>query len=291
MMQWGRWKRWLTRFLGGALLCYVGVIVVLLLLENKLLYHPVRADEDWQPPPNDRVEDIELRTRDGIPLHAWWCPTQKWQPEQGALLYCHGNAGNLSWRTDVIAGWQEALGLAVLIFDYPGYGRSGGKPSESGCYAAANAAYEWLTQVKKVEGERIVIYGGSLGGGVAVDLASRSPHRALVLVKTFTSIPDTAQYLYPWLPARWLVRNRFDSVGKIGACTRPTFIAHGTADSLVPPALSQRLFTAACEPKCFFSLEGADHNGALTPAFFSALRQFLTNTTAEPGAQAAAPPN
>src|SRR5262249_32955120 len=144
------------------LFCYLGVIIVLLLLENWLIFRPTRASEEWLPPPNPSVQDIELHTSQGTPIHAWWCPIDHWQPEQGAVLYCHGNAGNLSHRGLGISRWQQHLGLSVLIFDYPGYGYSGGKPSESGCYAAADAAYTWLTQVQQVPPERILLYGGSL---------------------------------------------------------------------------------------------------------------------------------
>ncbi len=226
------------------------------------------------------MEDVQLRTGEGTMIHGWWCPVPGWRPEQGAMLYCHGNAGNLSSRADVIREWQEGLGQAVLIFDYPGYGRSEGKPGEAGCYAAADAAYDWLTQVKKVPAERVLIYGGSLGGGVAVDLASRKPHRALVLVKTFLSVADTAQSIYPWLPARWLVRNRFDSASKIQRCTKPVFIAHGTNDSLIGFTQGERLFQLANEPKCFLRMEGIDHGDALPGDFFPTLQRFLAANAA-----------
>ena len=212
-------------------------------------------------------------------FHAWWCPIENWQPGQGALLYCHGNAGNLSCRADALALWQRALGVSVLIFDYPGYGKSDGRPTEAGCYAAVDAAYRWLIDTMKVPAPRLLIFGASLGGGVAVDLASRQPHRALILAKTFTSISDMAQCLYPWLPVRWLVRNRFDNLEKISRCTAPIFIAHGTADRLVPCAQGRQLFEAASEPKHYLALEGLDHNDGLSPEFFSALRSFLDATS------------
>jgi uncharacterized protein len=253
---------------------------VLLALENMLLYRPVRSSQEWLPPPSGRVQDITLTTADGTRIHAWWCPTDNWEPAQGALLYCHGNAGNLSHRGEGILRWQEALGQAVLIFDYPGYGRSAGRPSEPGCYAAADAAYDWLVQARQVRPERILLYGGSLGGGVAVDVASRRPHRALVLVGTFTSVPDMAGRLYPWLPVRRLMRNHFDNLGKIGRCREPVFVAHGDCDSLVPFAMGERLFAAATEPKHFLPLEGCDHNHAPGPEFFGALRDFLECTDA-----------
>jgi fermentation-respiration switch protein FrsA (DUF1100 family) len=254
---------------------------VLLCLENRLLFHPLRAKDYWLPPPNARVQDVELHTASGTRIHAWWCPVKDWQPAQGSLLYCHGNAGNLSCRSDAVALWQHELGISVLIFDYPGYGRSEGTPTEAGCYASAEAAYLWLTRTMNVPPESVLLYGGSLGGGVAVDLASRQPHRALILVKTFTSIPDAAQSVYPWLPARWLVRNRFDNFEKIGRCTRPIFIAHGTADRLISFAQGKRLFEAAPEPKRFLAMPGLDHNDGLSPEFFSALRSFLDETAPE----------
>ena len=118
------------------------------------------------------------------------------------------------------------MGQAVLIFDYPGYGRSGGRPSESGCYAAADTAHAWLTAVRRVPADRLVILGRSLGAGVAVDLACRRPHRALVLYSPFTSFPDLAQEKCRWLPARRLLRNRFDNLSKIAGvhapCSSPT---------------------------------------------------------------------
>ncbi len=273
------WRRGL-RLAGMATACYGGVLLVLMLLENWLLFHPVRATQDWQRPPNARVQDVFLHTSEGVRIHAWWCPTPQWQPEQGAMLYCHGNAGNLSHRADGIARWQQ-LDTAVLIFDYPGYGRSEGSPSEVGCYAAGTAAYDWLVQTQQVPPERIVLYGGSLGGGVAVDLARQRPHRALVLVSTFTSIPDMAQQLYPWLPGRWLVRNRFDNLAKIGACTRPVFIAHGTADGLVPYAHGERLFAAANDPKQFLCMEGCGHNDIPAANFHAVVREFLDQADAQ----------
>ncbi len=273
------WQRRIARLLVGGIICYLGVLMVLSVLENWLLFHPLRAAQYWLPPPNSRVEDVELHTVSGTRLHAWWCPAPNWHPAQGAMLYCHGNAGNLSCRADAIAHWQQALNLSVLIFDYPGYGRSEGSPTEAGCYAAADAAYDWLTATTGVPAERLLIYGGSLGGGVAVDLASRQPHRALILVKTFTSIPDVAQSVYPWLPARWLVRNRFDNLEKIGRCSRPIFVAHGTGDRLIPFAQGQRLFTAASEPKQFLAMTGHDHNDGLSPEFFAALSSFLDQTS------------
>jgi fermentation-respiration switch protein FrsA (DUF1100 family) len=269
---------WSLRLLRILAVSYLGVLLVLLVLENSMLFRPTRAAEDWGSPPNSRVQDVDLQTADGIAVHAWWCPVEG---ARGAMLYCHGNAGNLSHRSAQVAAWQYHLKESVLIFDYPGYGKSAGKPSEAGCYAAAEAAYDWLVQTAKVPADRILLYGGSLGGGVAVELARHRPHRALVLLSTFTSIPDMAQKQFPWLPARWLVRNRFDNLAKIGQCTQPVFIAHGDCDGLVPYSHGQRLFAAANEPKAFFTRQGGGHNEPPRQDLFDALRQFLKEVEAK----------
>lgn len=265
-------RHWLVRWAWRLTFAYLGIVLVMMALENWLVYHGYPASRSWVPPPAEQVRDLELTSADGNRIHAWYLPCPG---SDRAVLYCHGNAGNLSHRGVNLPRWQQALNAAVLIFDYPGYGKSSGSPSEAGCYAAADAAYDWLTQQAHIAPERIILYGGSLGGGVATDLASRRPHRALVLARTFTSLPDTAAHIYPWLPVRLLMRNRYDNLAKIGRCHRPVFIAHGTADSIVPFSLGQRLYVAANEPKRFLPLEGQDHNDPLPAEFYRAVRQFL----------------
>src|SRR5262249_52693319 len=249
---------------------YGGILLVLVFLENWFVYHPTKANKDWREPPDSRIQNVELTTIDGTRIHAWWLPRDG---AKEALLYCHGNAGNLSHPGNAMVGLGKTLGVSVLIFDYPGYGKSEGRPSETGCYAAGEAAYDWLAQ--KVAPQRILLYGGSLGGGVAVELASRKPHRALILLKTFTSLPDVGQRQFRIIPVRWLMRNRFDNLAKIGKCRRPVFFGHGTTDTVVPYALGQRLYEAANEPKRFFSMPGVDHNDPVPVALYTELAQFL----------------
>ncbi len=257
-------------------LCYVGLLSVLFCIENRILFHPVPYTQEWRPAPAElHAEDVWLRGAGGTCVHAWWCPTEGWRPEQGAVLFCHGNACNLSGMADTVRRWQQLLGKAVMIFDYPGYGRSEGAPGEAACCAAGDAAYDWLVTERQVSPERLLIYGTSLGGGVATDLASRHPHQALILVSTFTSIPDMSQSLFPGTPARWLVRNRFDNLRKIARCHQPVFIAHGTADQLIPYAQGERLFAAAHGPKTFFSMPGYDHYMVPGPDLYRALGEFL----------------
>jgi len=267
---------------------YVGVIVVLLWFENAQLYHPVRDSQYWEPPPVDvKVEDVWLQDAAGTRLHGWWLPRPG---STTALLYCHGNAGNLSGRGNMAALLASSLDASVLLFDYPGYGKSDGQPSEAGCYAAGAAAYEWLTKTQQVPAENIILFGKSLGGGVAADLAVQRPHRALVLVKSFTSVPDMAQHVFWFLPARWLVSNRYENLQKIARCPRPIFIAHGDRDRTIPLSQGQRLFEAAPEPKKFLLLAGSDHNDGFPPQFFTELAKFLKETAPLPAATSATNP-
>jgi uncharacterized protein len=268
------WKHRCGRGVAYLAIAYIAILVALLLLEDFFLYGP-RDVELSKPPAGVTVENVEMTSRRGDHIHAWWSKGPSWRPEQGAVLFCHGNGGNLSHRGGVLTHWIEEIGVAVLIFDYPGYGRSSGVPSEEGCYAAGQAAYDWLCESAHVPADRIILYGGSLGGGIATDLASRLPNRALVLVATFTSFPDIAQTRYPWLPSRWLVRNQFNNLSKIADCCSPVFIAHSPQDGLIPFAQGERLFAAAPKPKRLFPMPNYYHVDVPAPDFYSALRDFL----------------
>jgi uncharacterized protein len=242
-------------------------------LENRFVFHPVSARKGWRDPPNERVRDVELEAA-GARLHGWWCPTEGWEPGRGAVVFFHGTGGNLSYRGQSVVRWQQELGASLLLIDYPGYGRSTGRPSEAGCYAAADAAYDWVVEKLGVPPERVVVYGGSLGGAVAIDLASRRPHRALVVVSAFTSVRDLAGERHPLVPSAF-IQTRFDNLEKIPRCHRPLFLAHGTADRVIPVTHGERLFAAANEPKEFLRMEGYEHHHTPGPQFYERLRAFL----------------
>src|SRR5262245_10269845 len=166
----------LVRLATYPLVCYLGVTIALVLMEDRLLFQPLSPAKCWYEPPAGRaVRDIQFTSADGTRLHGRWCPKPG---AEGAVLFCYGSAGNLctALNADAITRWQEQFGESILLFDYPGYGRSEGRPSEAGCYAAAEAAYYWLIQNQRIAPERIVLFGQSLGSGVAVDLARRRPH-------------------------------------------------------------------------------------------------------------------
>jgi fermentation-respiration switch protein FrsA (DUF1100 family) len=239
--------------------------------ENHLVYRPVRYPaKDYRPPPPP-LEDAFLRLADGTKIHARWCPHSD---SLDVLLYCHGNAGNLEHRAREVRALWETLGTSVLIFDYPGYGFSEGQPSEAGCYAAAEAAYRWLTDFRHVPPENIIIYGESLGGGVAVDLASRRPCRALVLVRTFAFVPAAAKAPSSATVGP-VVQKHFDSLAKIGQCRMPIFLAQADHDRLAPFQQGEQLYAACADRAEFLRLKGLDHNDPLPAEFYTRLRTFL----------------
>jgi fermentation-respiration switch protein FrsA (DUF1100 family) len=267
-----RWRRYLLRTFLALAILYVLLVGGMLLFEDRFIYHPNARGGRWLPAPAElAAEDVWLTSADGKQVHAWWCPVEG---SSGATLFCHGNAGNLSQRSGDVRNIRDGLGQSVLIFDYPGFGKSEGTPTEAGCYAAADAAYAWLTE--RVPAEQVVVFGQSLGGGVAVDLAARKPHRGLILFKTFTSVPDVAQFKHPLLPVHRLMRNRFDSIDKIVACRQPLFVIHGDQDQLIPFAQGERLFEAAPGPaKEFMRLPGAGHNGEISVEMVRRAAAFL----------------
>jgi pimeloyl-ACP methyl ester carboxylesterase len=242
------------------------------LLENRLVFFPVAATELWNDPPDLAIQDVFFTSPEGRRIHAWWLPRR---PDAPVLLLCPGNAGNLSGRGETLVKIRDRLDTSVLIFDYPGYGKSEGKPNEPNCYDAAEAAIGWLRDELHVPPERVTFYGESLGGGVATEMARRYPCRALVLVKTFTSLPAAAKRHYPWLPVHWLMSNRFDNLAKLPAVRCPVFVASASEDRVVPFAHGEALFAAANPPKHFFRDEGSDHNDPLADAFWDELHVFL----------------
>jgi pimeloyl-ACP methyl ester carboxylesterase len=277
---------WSRKTLARLALCltagYIVLVLVLLCVEDSLVYHPYSPSRRWDDPPAGcEAHDFYLPTPSGTRVHARWYPCPG---ADRAVLVCHSRAGNLS--VAVAPGdlhrWHREVGASVLVFDYPGYGRSEGRPSETGCYAAAEAAYEWLTHAQDIDPGRILILGRSLGTAVAVDLASRRPHQALVLISPFTSLPDVGHALCPFLPTRTLMRNRFNSLAKIPRCEAPLLVFHGARDRLVPCALGKRLFAAAHCPKRFVRVSGAGHNNTVLADFFPQLQRFLADF-AEPG--------
>ncbi|AWM41947.1 Alpha/beta hydrolase family protein [Gemmata obscuriglobus] len=266
---WRRARRWAVLFL----ITYLGIVIVFWFLERRLVFVPTSTQEEWLEPEDRRSQDVSFDSADGNKIAGRWIPPET--PHHGAVLVANGNGGNLTHRGGLAADLRLATGAGVLLFDYPGYGKSSGTPSENGCYAAGEAAYKWLTDEQKVATSRIILYGESLGGGTAVELATKREHRALVLIYTFTSLPDAAKNRFPFLPAKTLMRTRFDNLSKIAKCPRPVFFVHGRADTVVPFSHSEQLYVAANQPKEFVRLDGIGHVRLPGELYLPALVSFL----------------
>jgi len=220
-------------------------------------------------------EDHEVMTPDGVLLHAWLLRSQK--PCGVTVLFFHGNAGNISHRLEN-ASLLSQRGLDVFLVDYRGYGRSNGEPSEQGLCTDAGASFEYLLNLG-LEEEQIAVFGRSLGGAVAVDLAAGDDRvRRLALESTFTSVPDLARVFIPFLPVGAIMRTKFKSRNKVGKIACPKLHLHGTRDDLIPYENGRALYEASSEPKAFFPIEGAGHNDTYDVGgepYFDALTGFM----------------
>lgn len=221
---------------------------------SSFIYYP---DPHWILTP-DRLgltaEEVWLAPEPGIDLHAWFFPHAT---PLATLLFCHGNAGNVSHRLENVALLLQA-GFQVLLFDYRGYGHSSGQPSEEGLYRDAVAAWAHLAARADTEGTPRILFGRSLGGAVAVEVATRVEADGLIVESTFTSILTLARLVFPLpLPA---LPVKYDSLSKIRRITMPLLAIHGEEDELIPYADGQALFGAAPEPKAWYPIPGAGHN-------------------------------
>ena len=266
----------LAKTLIGLLLTCLLIVVMLRWFEHAQVYHPDRVLTATGAALGRPFEDVQFEASDGVELNGWFFPAgTNSHRAHLAILLCHGNAGNISHRLDTCAALL-ATGASVFVFDYRGYGKSEGRPSEEGTYLDAQAAYQWLRQ-KGFAGTNIIAFGESLGGGIAAELATREPVGGLVLASTFTSIPDMGADLFPWLPVRWLGTIHYDTHSKLPRLKVPVLVMHSPADELVRFDHGQRNFAAANEPKLFWELRG-EHNDPLadTKHFIAGLEKFLS---------------
>jgi len=272
---------------------YGGLALLVYIFQSHLVFFPEVDREISATPARIGLpyEDLHLQTSDGVALHGWYIPAP--QP-RGTVLFLHGNAGNISHRLDSIEMFHR-LGYSTLIFDYRGYGNSGGKPTEQGTYRDAEAAWRYLTEQRHIPSCRIVLFGESLGGAIAAWLAATHPlpqsagfasnvsrdvavipapdasqrrvmaasHKpaALVIASGFTSVPELGQQLYPYLPIKWLARIRYDTRVYLRSVTVPVLIAHSPQDDIVPFEHGRALYAAANPPKQFLELAGGHNDG------------------------------
>ena len=255
----------LLKVLAGAGLAYAALVAGVYLFQSRLLYLPEVPSRTLGADPGAvglEFQDVALETTDGVGLHGWYVPAAG---ARRALLFFHGNAGNISRRLDSIELFHR-LGLDVLIIDYRGYGRSQGSPSEQGTYRDAEAAWRHLVEERGMDPGRIIVFGRSLGAAVAAWLAARHPPGALILESAFRSVPALAAELYPWLPVRWLARLRYDTEAWVRRVQAPVLVVHSLDDEIVPFSHGQAVFDAAGQPKTLLRLRGGHNDGFLVSA-------------------------
>lgn len=248
---------WIVVVIAGAYVAFAGFFFI---FQSSYVYYPERILSNDPGSIGLSFETVSFQTSDTVKLSGWFIPSDD---ARGVILFCHGNAGNISHRLESIQIFHQ-LGLAVFIFDYRGYGQSEGKPSEGGTYTDAEAAWRYLVEERKVDPNRIIIFGRSLGGAVAAWLAQSRTPGALILESTFTSVSDIAAKLYPYLPVRLLSRFKYDTAGYLDKVRSPVLIVHSREDEMMPFGHGQRLFERAMEPKIFLEISGSHNEGFIT---------------------------
>jgi len=248
---------WIVIIIAGVYVAFAGFLFI---FQSSYVYYPERILSTEPGSIGLSFENVSFETTDGLKLSGWFIPCEG---ARGVILFCHGNAGNISHRLDSIQIFHQ-LGLDVFIFDYRGYGQSGGKPSESGTYRDADAAWRYLVEERRVNPNKIIIFGRSLGGAVAAWQARSHTPGALILESTFTSVPDIAAKLYPYLPVKLMSRFKYDTEGYLEGVNCPVLIVHSRDDEMMPFRHGQRLFEVAKEPKEFLEISGSHNEGFIT---------------------------
>ena len=241
----------------------VSTIIVVLLaavwgLQRRLIYLPSGSVPSPAAAGLSDAREVVLETSDGLRLAAWFVPAVA--PSRGmTVLVANGNAGNRAGRAPLARALSER-GLAVLLFDYRGYGGNPGRPSERGLARDVRAAHRFLVHDAGVPAERLIYYGESLGAAVVVELGAEYPPAGLVLRSPFTDLAAVGQIHYPFLPVKLLLRDRFSLVDHLAAVTSPVTVVYGTRDSIVPPTQSRTVADAAPVLSQLVEVRGADHN-------------------------------
>lgn len=228
-------------------------------------------------------EEITYQTKDGVTISAWYVPhvspvpVEEAEKPKGVVLFCHGNAGNISQRIDTFNIFRQ-LELSTFIFDYRGYGKSAGTPGEKGTYRDADGAWNYLVKDMKVKPGEIIVFGRSLGGGIASYLAQKYPLRALIIESSFTSITDLASGSYRWGPLKLMIRFKYNTIGRLKDIHCPVLIVHSPDDRLIPFDHGQALYEAANPPRKFLRITGDHLNGFLKSGslYVEGLREFIS---------------
>lgn len=244
-------------FLGSLFLIYITIAGTVYLSQRGMIFSPTREVTETPAYIRLKFEEIVLKTKDNIGISAWYIPAQE---ERAVVLFCHGNAGNNSHRLDSIRLFHD-LNLSILIFDYRGYGKSEGSPEEEGTYLDAEAALDYLVNSRHVHPEKIVVFGRSLGGAVAAEIALRHKVGALIIESGFTSVPAIGREYYPFLPVKLLSRYSYATIDKVNKINAPKLFIHSPNDEIIPFQHGKSLYEKASPPKEFLEISGDHNNG------------------------------
>lgn len=248
-------KRIAKRLLLLAALAYLGLAAVIYLGQKGLVYHPTQDVPNPAQSATPEAEIIHFDTADGLNLRSWYVPAKAGFP---TVVLFHGNAGHVGYQGRLVRPLIDR-GFGAFLLEYRGYGGNPGSPDEAGLYADARGAIAYLNSLGVADAD-MILYGRSLGTGVAVQMATEHPPAAVVLQAPYTSIPDVGAKQYWYLPVHLLATEQYDSLDKIGKVKAPLFIFHGADDSIIPASQSAELFMAANEPKERLVIPGAGHN-------------------------------
>jgi fermentation-respiration switch protein FrsA (DUF1100 family) len=249
---------------------YALIILIAYLAQRRLMYFPL---SERLPPASvglHAVKEVVLETPDGERVIAWY---GRARPGQPTLLYFHGNGGNLAIRAERIRRYLDR-GHGMFMMSYRGYSGSTGSPSEAANLADARLAYQALI-ADGVRPQDIILYGESLGSGIATRLAVEAPVGGLILESPYTSAADVGVRQYPFLPVRLLLKDRYDIIGYIGKVRAPVLVIHGERDRVVPFDMGQAVFAAAPEPKEFVSFPNAGHTDHYMHGSYEAIHGWI----------------
>ena len=259
-------------FLISGIFLYVLLILVLFFIQRSLLYFPSNEKLDLSQYAAIGLEEVKLNTEDGLELTAWFRRPDPARDSDTFLLF-HGNAGHIGHRVEKFRRILEA-GYGFLFLEYRGYGGNPGKPTEMGLHTDARAALDFLAS-REIPYEKVILYGESLGCGVAVRAATEHHFSAVILEAPYTSIADVAQRQFWFLPVRWLVQDRYDTLAIINRITSPVVVMHGEQDDVIHVSFGKRVFEAAPEPKAAWFFEDAGHNNLKEFGFDTRLLDYL----------------
>lgn len=270
------WRRIIMRIFIVIVILYVVLIAVLVLFENSLVYPDPGMRGDWQPADVD-FEEVVFQSEDGTQICAWFLPAPDSVETPEAVLLCHGNGENVALSTAHMGDkLRHLLGANVLVFDYRGYGKSGGSSHEAGILLDVEAAMKWLNQRTATRPDDVIVAAHSIGGGPACHVASKLGAKALVLQRTFSSLTDTARSNFWFIPVDLLMSNRYPSAEKIKTCDRPLFQSHGDRDYLVPIKSGRKLFDSSpATNKTFYINRNKGHWDRLPDEYWNQLKDFV----------------